>query len=347
MCRTLPLANQGLYYDKQRAAPLSRATSQPTSDGPRQHSMTNTDIPKLREQNYNSTVATITQCNPDLMILRVQPDFAIPSHKPGQYTTLGLGYWEERVPDCQEETVDPASAERVIRRAYSLSNSILNDQDKLLDQPSEWLEFYIVLVRDAQKEAPPALTPRLFSLKEGDRLHVGEKITGRFTLDPVKPEDTVIFLSTGTGEAPHNYMLWELLRNGHRGKLLSACCVRYLRDLGYRAVHDKLMQMHPNYTYVGLTTREKENVGNKIYLQDLITTGQLEEKIGVTLDANSTHVFLCGNPNMIGVPKVDRETGELTFPETTGVIEILSKRGFQIDLPSKKIVGNIHFEEYW
>ena len=63
---------------------------------------------------------------------------------------------------------------------------------------------------------------------------IGEKITGNFTLDPVKPEDAVIFLATGTGEAPHNYMLWELLRRGHRGRILSACCVRYRRDLGYR-----------------------------------------------------------------------------------------------------------------
>jgi len=28
--------------------------------------------------------------------------------------------------------------------------------------------------------------------------------------DPVQPGDAVLFLSTGTGEAPHNYMLWEL-----------------------------------------------------------------------------------------------------------------------------------------
>ena len=42
----------------------------------------------------------------------------------------------------------------------------------------------------------------------------------------------MLFLATGTGEAPHNYMLWELLRRGHTGRILSACCVRYRRDLG-------------------------------------------------------------------------------------------------------------------
>ena len=60
--------------------------------------------------------------------------------------------------------------------------------------------------------------PRLFMLRgEGDRLNIGEKITGHYTLEHVKPGDTVLFLGTGTGEAPHNYMTWELLKNGHTG----------------------------------------------------------------------------------------------------------------------------------
>src|SRR5262249_55411473 len=111
-----------------------------------------------------------------------------------------------------------------------------------------WGEFYIVVVRESNKETRRALTPRLFGLREGDRLHMVEKITGHFTLDPVKPGDTVLFLSTGTGEAPHNYMLWDLLRRGHEGRILSACCVRYRRDLAYLALHDELVRRHPNYT---------------------------------------------------------------------------------------------------
>src|SRR5262249_49756554 len=141
------------------------------------------------------------------------------------------------------------------------------------------LEFYIVLVRQAEK-APPALTPRLFMLKEGDRIFLGEKIAGHFTLEPVHPTDNVIFLSTGTGEAPHNYMIWELLSRNHQGKILAACCVRYARDLGYAATHDVLTSRYPNYKYLRLTTREADTVGHKVYIQDLITSGQLEERLG-------------------------------------------------------------------
>src|SRR5262249_15398295 len=151
---------------------------------------------------------------------------------------------------------------------------------------------------------------RLFMLNEGGRLFLGEKITGHFTLDPVQPGDTVLFLATGTGEAPHNYMLGELLRRGHAGRILSACCVRYRRDLAYLPIHEELMRRYPHCTYLSLTTREAATVGNKVYIQDLITSGQLEEKLGQPLDPAHTHVFLCGNPKMIGVPTKDRATGQ-------------------------------------
>src|SRR5205814_3731406 len=114
---------------------------------------------------------------------------------------------------------------------------------ELLDvSQTDWIEFYIVLMRLSGKVQAPAFTPRLFMLREGDRLHFGEKIAGVYTLDPVQPDDTVIFLATGTGEAPHNYMLWELLRRGHRGRIMSVCCVRYHKDLAYRSTHDELMR---------------------------------------------------------------------------------------------------------
>ena len=84
-----------------------------------------------------------------------------------------------------------------------------------------------------------------------------------------------------------------------------------------------------------------------MYIQDLITSGQLEERLGDALDPARTHVYLCGNPKMIGVPNVDKTTGFSIFPQPLGLIEILSKRGFQMDQPSVKLKGNIHVEEYW
>jgi ferredoxin--NADP+ reductase len=309
--------------------------------------LTPEECAELRKKHYNTTVVSMRWANDDLVVMRIRPDFPVPPHQPGQYGTLGMGYWEPRAPDCQEEDIKPGEESRLVRRAYSLSCSVLDDEGTILGPgPRDWIEFYIVLVRHAEKR-PPALTPRLFLLRPGERLFLGEKITGHYTLEGVKPTDNVVFLSTGTGEAPHNYMLWELLRRGHQGRILSACCVRYQRDLGYLAIHHDLMRRFPNYTYLSLSTREAANVGHKVYIQDLITSGQLEEKLGVPLEADRSHVYLCGNPKMIGAPSTDRATGAVIYPQPPGVIEILSRRGFKMDQPAVKFRGNIHLEEYW
>jgi len=305
-------------------------------------------IDELRRTRYNATVAWMHKTHADLLILRVRPDLPLPAHLPGQYSTLGMGYWEPRHLGCQDEQLAPGEETKLARRAYSISCSILDEHGNLLDRSKvEWLEFYVVLVRESDRLKPPALTPRLFLLEEASRLYMGEKITGHFTLDPVKPTDTVLFLSTGTGEAPHNYMLWELLRRGHQGRILSACCVRYRRDLAYLAIQEELTHRYPHYTYLALTTREAANTGQKVYIQDLITSGQLEEKLGQRLDPARTHVYLCGNPKMIGVPYKDKDSGQRTYPRPVGVIEILEQRGFRADQPGVKVKGNIHIEEYW
>ena len=96
-----------------------------------------------------------------------------------------------------------------------------------------------------------------------------------------------------------------------------------------------------------LTTREADTINQKVYIQDLITSGDLEKRLAETLDPKRTHVYLCGNPKMIGVPHRDKETGTKTYPEPAGVIEVLEARGFQADVSAMKFKGNVHFEEYW
>ena len=317
---------------------------------PGRERMTPEELKDLRQQRYNATIIQLCKPHPDLLIMRVRPDFPVPPHKPGQYSTLGLLYAEPRFPGTQAETITPADEARLARRSYSISCSVLDGDDgPLLDlEKNGWLEFYVVLVRNSGDAARPAvLTPRLFLLREGERLALGEKIAGHYTLDPVQPGDAVIFLSTGTGEAPHNYMLWELLRREHSGPILSACCVRYRRDLGYFDIQQQLMQRYPRYRYLGLTTREAETIDQKVYIQDLITSGQIEDLLERPLDPARTHVFLCGNPKMIGVPFKDRESGARQYPEPLGVVELLEQRGFHADQPNIKFKGNIHFEEYW
>ena len=109
--------------------------------------MTPEEISTLKREQYNAQVVYLRKKNPDLMILRVKTDFPRPIHKPGQYSTLGMGFWEPRHPGCQPESLSESEEGQLARRAYSLSCSVLDEQGKLLDLDStDWLEFYIVLL---------------------------------------------------------------------------------------------------------------------------------------------------------------------------------------------------------
>ncbi|MCB1257069.1 MAG: hypothetical protein KDB26_08190 [Microthrixaceae bacterium] len=298
-------------------------------------------IEELREEHYNATITYFEPTHSDLWVLRVKPDFGDITHLPGQYASLGLGYWEPRIDDAEDPKIDE-QWEKLVRRSYSISSKMFDEYGYLVGEDSvDELEFYIVLVPPTPDNVP-GLTPRLALKKPGDRIYLGPKVAGRYTLAPVTdPKATVLFLSTGTGEAPHNAMVVELLRKGHTGPILSAVSVRQWADLGYTEKHRDLESRYANYRYHPMPTREPDVP--KRYIQTLFSDGVLEDEMGFTLDPENTHVFLCGNPSMIGLP--EEVDGEEKFPETIGVVELLTKRGFTLD--HRKQRGNIHFEEYW
>src|ERR1035438_9822902 len=93
--------------------------------------MTPEEISELQKKSYNATVASIKLPNEDLMILRVRPDPGVPPHRAGQYSTLGMGHWESRAPGCQAEIPKPGEEKKLIRRAYSISCSVLDDAGNL------------------------------------------------------------------------------------------------------------------------------------------------------------------------------------------------------------------------
>ncbi len=298
-------------------------------------------VGELREESYNATIMAFEQRHSDLWVLRVRPDHGDTSHIPGQYASLGLGYWEDRVDDFVDPDIDDKWS-KLIRRSYSISHPMFETSGYLAPPDTEELEFYIVLVQ-SDEEHIAALTPRLGKLQVGDRIYLGPKVAGRYTLSAVtNPEMAVVFFATGTGEAPHNSMITELLRKGHTGPIVSTVTVRNWQDLGYLETNRRFEERFPNFHYLPMPTREA-NVPKR-YLQDLIRDGDIEEKIGGSFDPANTHAFLCGNPAMIGLPEED-EDGVSKFPETTGVVELLAERGFTLDLRNQP--GNIHFEEYW
>ena len=295
----------------------------------------------LENRFYNATITWFRRVNPDLWIIRVRPDQRDSPLVPGQYATLGLGYWEPRVDGAVDRM---AGDERLVRRSYSISSRIFDSRGYLTDPVyEEHLEFYVVLVPPSPDRLP-GLTPRLALKHEGDRIYLGPRMAGRYTLSAVTdPFSDVLFLATGTGEAPHNAMAVELLRRGHQGRVTSVVSVRYAADLGYVARHRALEERFPNYRYLPLVTREDAPGTLRMRIQQLIAEERLTEETGLELDSSHLRIFMCGNPAMIGVPEwLDDQP---TFSKTLGVAQLLAERGFT--LPRHGVKSNVHYEEYW
>lgn len=299
------------------------------------------DVETLRATHYNATITQFERTHSDLWVIRVRPDHGDTAYVAGQYGSLGLGYWEPRSDGARDRNLD-AKWTKLVRRSYSISSPMFDRHGYLHDPvAADTLEFYIVLVPPSGSRIP-ALTPRLALRRPGDRIYVGPRVAGRYTLEPVKdPEATVVFFATGTGEAPHNAMVTELLRKGHVGPIVSVVSVRYREDLAYLKTHRRLEERFPSYHYLPLVTRDPER--EKLYCQDVIRRDLLADEFGVELDPATTHVYLCGNPAMIGNPEWD--DGEPRFPAEVGACELLAERGF--DLDHRGHVGTVHTEKYW
>ena len=145
-------------------------------------------VEELREEHYNATITHFEPTHSDLWVLRVKPDHGGTDYTPGQYATLGLGYWEERVDDA----IDPNLGDRwfkLIRRSYSISSRVLDDHGYLVDEGGlDELEFYIVLVPPTEDNIPE-LTPRLALKRPGDRIYLGPRwqAATRSTRSPIRP----------------------------------------------------------------------------------------------------------------------------------------------------------------
>lgn len=298
-------------------------------------------IRELELEHYNATLTAFDTAHNELWRIRVRPDREAIAHRAGQYCSLGLGYWEPRADDATDPGLE-SKRHKLVRRSYSISSPMFDAHGYLADHAEmDEVELYIVWVQP-DEDRTPALTPRLALKHLGDRLYLGPKVAGRYTVSPVtNPLAPVVFCATGTGEAPHNAMAVELLRKGHRGPILSVVTVRYWSDLAYLSEHRRLEDRFDNYRYLPVPTREEDVP--KRYAQDLLADGTLEDELGGSLEPDEAHFFLCGNPAMIGLPEwvEDRPV----FPETTGMAELLHEQGFMLDRRGSP--GQVHYEEYW
>lgn len=263
---------------------------------------------------YNATVISRVDINPFLIILKIKPDQQPYHFKPGQYTVVGLKASTQRIAGSTPES-NPKTGDAIIQRAYSIASENTTGE----------LDFYLALVSHGE------LTPRLFTLQTNDRVYVGTKVTGVFTLDSVAPDKHLLLMATGTGLAPYISMLRSQMNELKDRKVVVLHGVRHSSDLGYREELESLSQKSHNIIYMPTISQPAKDpswTGLTGYLQDKLFSGEVEKRTGLKIAPENFDVFICGNPAMI----------EATISKLVSVGFVLAKG---------RTPGTIHIEEYW
>lgn len=217
----------------------------------------------------------------------------------GQFARIGIKVGDEQVV-----------------RAYSLVSSPYD----------EVLEFFSIVVPQG------AFTSNLKNLKVNDDIYLEKTPYGFLTLaryqEPA-PQDLWL-LATGTGLAPFLSMLQEFDTWQRYQHIFLVYSVRTQNELAYvdkiAEIHELFGENSPNFQFIPVITRD-ENAELHHRLPQLIENGALEKKAGISFNVETSHVMLCGNPQMVEDTKEALKNQGLT----------MNRRG----------VGNIAVENYW
>ena len=267
------------------------------------------------------TVLSKTTWTPNLFSFTVsRPDSF--KFTAGQFVRLGvnpsqLKYYQQV--EASDEVSNEALNEDIFR-AYSIVSSPFD----------EVLEFFSIVIPDG------AFTSQLQHLQVGDELLLNTMPFGFLTLARYQkplPKDLWL-LATGTGLAPFLSMLQDLKTWEDYERIVLAYSARSTDELAYveqieRLQDDfgSLVDNPAKLIFIPIVTRETVDGALSERLPKLLLEGKLQARAGIDLDVDTTHVMLCGNPDMVDDTKEALKTLGL----------VMNRRG----------EGNIAVENYW
>ncbi|WP_296191630.1 MULTISPECIES: ferredoxin--NADP reductase [unclassified Psychrobacter] len=272
------------------------------------------------------TVLSKTTWTPNLFSFTVsRPDSF--KFTAGQFVRLGvnpsqLNYYKQlsKVADAEEDEDLNETLDEDIFRAYSIVSSPFD----------EILEFFSIVIPDG------AFTSQLQHLEVGDELLLNTMPFGFLTLARYQkplPKDLWL-LATGTGLAPFLSMLQDLKTWEDYEHIVLAYSARSIEELAYIEKIESLQEDFGSLVdnpakliFIPIVTREPVEGALTERLPKLLLDGTLQERAGIDLDVDSTHVMLCGNPEMV------EDTKETL--KSLGLV--MNRRG----------EGNIAVENYW
>ncbi len=194
-------------------------------------------------------------------------DVDLGGYEAGQFVRIGL-------PDGEE----------VLARPYSLVNT-----------PQEsYLEVYFNIV----EQGP--LSPKLFALEAGDDILVSDNPSGFLTVSEVPECRHLWMVATGTGIGPFLAILKSEAAWQRFEKIVLCYSVSYAQELAYQGIIDAIKQSNAEkFVYVPIVTRESHPGALGQRVPALIQNGELEQHTGFALNAEDSHVMMCGSSNMI------------------------------------------------
>ncbi|MBC3251826.1 ferredoxin--NADP(+) reductase [Serratia fonticola] len=201
-----------------------------------------------------------------------------------------------------------------VQRAYSYVNA-----------PSDPnLEFYLVTVPEGK------LSPSLHQLQPGAEVMVTKEAAGFFVLEEVPDCDTLWMLATGTAIGPYLSILQEGKDLDRFNNLVLVHAARFARDLSYLPLMQQLQQRFNGKLRIQTVVSREEVAGSLTgRVPALLEDGRLEAAVGLTLDAETSHLMLCGNPQMV------RDTQQML------------KEKYQMRKHLRRKPGHITSEHYW
>ncbi|MEG0482328.1 MAG: ferredoxin--NADP reductase [Acinetobacter sp.] len=204
----------------------------------------------------------------------------------------------------------------LIVRAYSVVSSPFD----------ETLEFFSIVVPDG------AFTSNLQHLQVGDELYLEKVPYGFLTLARYQlplPKDLWL-LATGTGLAPFISMLQDFETWSKYEKINLVYSVRTASELAYvdriQEIAETFGEGHTGFKFIPIITRDPHAMLHD-RLPLLIENGELEKAADLAFNPETTHVMLCGNPQMVDDTKA-----------------ALKARGLSMN---RRGEGNIAVENYW
>lgn len=208
----------------------------------------------------------------------------------------GKRHWAQALYSLQiDAPVATFSAGQYIKLALDVGGERVGRPYSLVNAPDERpLEIYFNEI----PEGP--LTPKLSELAVGDSVWVTDKAGGVFTLANVVSRRHLWMLATGTALGVYLSMLktpdpWERFE-----RVILVHGARNAGELSYGETLAEIQAAHEDaFTHITALTRDHSESALSGRITNLLADGSVQKAAGAEINADDSHLMLCGNSAMI------------------------------------------------